>query len=287
MKVTADGGGEGLGGEGLIITATELKENLGKYLDYVREQTGPVIITKNGNRIARLTPYENRTDQYFIALDNNLDFQYDGKRVTYEEFMAIRLKSNLRMEFINGEIHLLATPSLGHQLLLGRIYEVFSASLMKNSYEKFCEAESFAGLQANRGPSKKLHCRAVLAPFEVHFYKRNFKEPDVIQPDLSVICDCEANIDDHGRYIGTPSLVIEIISASTRKKDLIDKLNTYMLSGVREYWIIDHKQQNILIYNFNDYMINAYNIFGSGSIAKSSAFDDLTVNVSLLFANLL
>ena len=44
-------------GEGVTITATELKENLGGYLNYVREHTDPVVITKNGSKIARLTSY--------------------------------------------------------------------------------------------------------------------------------------------------------------------------------------------------------------------------------------
>ena len=37
----------------MIITATELKTNLGKYLDIARQQD--VFITKNGKNIARLT----------------------------------------------------------------------------------------------------------------------------------------------------------------------------------------------------------------------------------------
>lgn len=39
--------------EGVVVTATELKQNFGKYMDYV-EQQNDVVITKNGNKIARL-----------------------------------------------------------------------------------------------------------------------------------------------------------------------------------------------------------------------------------------
>lgn len=41
--------------------------------------------------------------------------------VSYEEFMQICEKSTLRMEYINGEIHLLGAPDLGHQEILGRL----------------------------------------------------------------------------------------------------------------------------------------------------------------------
>ena len=37
----------------MIVTATELKTNLGKYLEIARQQD--VFITKNGKNIARLT----------------------------------------------------------------------------------------------------------------------------------------------------------------------------------------------------------------------------------------
>ena len=40
----------------MTITATELKTNLGKYLDMVNDEE--IIITKNGKRIARLSKPE-------------------------------------------------------------------------------------------------------------------------------------------------------------------------------------------------------------------------------------
>ena len=248
--------------EGVTITATELKQNLGKYLEHV-EQKNDVVITKNGSKIARLTPYITDIEQYFTARENALDYQYGGKKVSYEEFMEIYEKSTLRMELINGEIHLLGSPSMGHQEILGRLHLIFH--------------EYFKG--------KK--CRVFLAPFDVHFRKKELKEPDVMQPDVLVACDLENNVTEKQRYMGTPTLVVEILSESTRSKDMIDKLNTYRLSGVREYWIIDQKQENILIYGFTDCEIDTYRTFEKGAVAKSFVFDGLTTDVESLFEELL
>lgn len=247
--------------EGIVITATELKQNLGKYLDIV-EELNDVVITKNGKKTARLTPYVTDIEQYFTIRERALDYQYGGKKVSYEEFMEIYEKSTLRMEFINGEIFLLSSPSIAHQEILGRLYFVF------NQYFK----------------GKK--CRAFLAPFDVHFRKKDIKEPDVMQPDLLVICDLENNVSENDKYMGTPSLVIEILSKSTRSKDMVDKLNTYMLSGVKEYWIIDPLQEQILIYEFNDFEISRYNIFNKGSAAQSFCFEGLSLDTGELFNNL-
>jgi prevent-host-death family protein len=248
--------------EGVVITATELKQNLGKYLDLMERQND-VVITKNGNKIARLTPYVTDIEQYFTVRENALDYQYGGKKVSYAEFMEIYEKSTLRMELINGEIYLLASPSIDHQEILGRLYLIFS--------------EYFLG--------KK--CRVFLAPFDVHFKKKEINEPDVMQPDVLVACDLENNVTEKGRYMGTPTLVIEILSASTRSKDMIDKLNTYRLSGVKEYWIIDQKQQNIMVYGFDNYEIDKHKTFEKGDVAQSLVFNGLSADVTGLFNELL
>lgn len=244
--------------EGVVISATELKQNLGKYLDFVEEQND-VVITKNGSKIARLTPYVTDIEQYFTARENALDYQYGGKKVSYEEFMEIYEKSTLRMELINGEIYLLASPSIGHQEILGGLHQIFH--------------EYFKG--------KK--CRVFLAPFDVHFRKKDIKEPDVMQPDILVACDVEGNVNAKGKYMGTPTLVVEILSESTRSKDMIDKLNTYRLSGVQEYWVIDPKQEKILIYEFDDCEIDRFQVFGKGDIVKSIVFAGLSADATELF----
>lgn len=248
--------------EGVVITATELKQNFGKYLDYV-EQQNDVVITKNGNKIARLTPYVTDIEQYFTVRENALDYQHGGKKVSYEEFMEIYEKSTLRMELINGEIYLLASPSIGHQEILGRLHLIFT--------------EYFKGRK----------CKVFLAPFDVHFKKKDLKEPDVMQPDVLIACDLENNVTEKGRYMGTPTLVIEIPSDSTRSKDMIDKLNTYRLSGVKEYWIIDQKQENIMVYGFDNYEIDKYKTFEKGDVAKSFVFDGLSADVESLFNELI
>ncbi len=244
--------------EGIVITATELKQSLGKYLD-LTERQNDVVITKNGTKIARLTPYVTDIEQYFTIKEKALDYQYGGKKVSYEEFMEIYEKSTLRMEYINGEIYLLSSPSIKHQEILARLHLVFNDFLKGNK------------------------CRVFFAPFDVHFKKRGIKEPDVMQPDLLVICDMEGNVTEKGTYLGTPTLVIEILSNSTRSKDMITKLDTYRLSGVQEYWIVDPKQESIMIYAFTDQEISLVKIFEKGADAKSKIFAGLSANVEALF----
>lgn len=242
-----------------IITATELKKSLGKYLNYVMADN-EVIVTKNGTKAVRITPYINDYDRYFVLKEKALDYLYGGKKVSYEEFMEIYEKSDLRMEFINGEIVLLASPSTMHQEISGDLYVIFKEYL------------------------KGKKCKVFYAPFDVHFFKVGFKEPDVMQPDLLIACDTEEKVNEKGRYMGTPALVVEILSPSTRSKDMVDKLNTYMISGVKEFWIIDPRNESILIYSFKEYEIDEFSTLKKEEIARSFNFEGLEVKCSEIFS---
>jgi len=47
-------------------------------------------------------------------------------------------------------------------------------------------------------------------------------------------------------------MVVEILSQSNRKKDLIKKFHLYEKSGVREYWIADPKVKTVTAYVMQD-----------------------------------
>jgi prevent-host-death family protein len=241
-----------------IITATELKSNLGMYLNYVMDDH-EVVITKNGKKAVRLTPYITEIERYFTVKEQALDYQYGGKKVSYEEFMEIYENSELRMEYINGEIVLLASPDTFHQDISGNLF------IHLRTYLK----------------GKK--CKVFYAPFDVHFFKKDLKTPDVMQPDLLIACDLEGAVNEKGRYMGTPTLCIEIISKSTRTKDMVDKLNTYMLSGVREFWIADPGKRTVQLYGFKDCDVDDYTVFRPGETVISYFFDGLEIVVDEIF----
>lgn len=51
---------------------------------------------------------------------------------------------------------------------------------------------------------------------------------------------------------GAPDMVVEVLSYSTRKKDLTVKKDTYEAQGVREYWIIDPWAKIVDVYLLRD-----------------------------------
>lgn len=128
-----------------------------------------------------------------------------------------------RAELIDGEMFVMATPTLMHQEILGEIY------LRIKLYVK-----------ENKGK-----CRVFLAPFAVYIKD---DERNYVEPDIAVIGDPD-KLDEKGCH-GAPDWVIEIVSVSSRHMDYVTKLALYESSGVREYWLVDPQQESVVVYNF-------------------------------------
>ena len=79
--------------------------------------------------------------------------------------------------------------------------------------------------------------------------------------------------------MGTPALIVEILSESTRSKDMIKKLDLYLQGGVEEYWIINPFSGEINIYWFKAREIEETKTFKKGERAESFAFPGLSVEV--------
>lgn len=72
----------------------------------------------------------------------------------------------------------------------------------------------------------------------------------IVIPDLSVICDKSGLMEN--KYVGVPTLIMEILSPSNQAHDLVFKLNLYMQYGVKEYWIINPMLNIVQVYQLNN-----------------------------------
>ena len=124
-------------------------------------------------------------------------------------------------------------------------------------------------------------CQPLTAPFDVTLYKDG--DPNVVQPDLLAICDQE-NIKEDDTYMGTPALVVEVLSESTRSKDIIKKLELYMSGGVAEYWIVNPFSEEVSIYFFQDRELENLLTYRKDEVAQSSVFKGLEVSLEEIFS---
>ncbi|MDD2675965.1 MAG: Uma2 family endonuclease [Methylacidiphilaceae bacterium] len=76
-----------------------------------------------------------------------------------------------------------------------------------------------------------------------------------VVPDLCYIPNDQLNGWDNEANVQEgviPALVVEILSPSTEKVDLVDKVEIYRAAGIREYWIFDRHAETVRIYRFEE-----------------------------------
>lgn len=243
----------------MLVNATDLKNNLGKYLrEAMREE---IIIVSNGHKVAKLTAYDEpspRSAGTLMLGEEAAVYSAYPRKATYEEFLELTNSSEERFEYIDGEIYLMASPKIIHQQILGELHYVFASWF--------------------RGKS----CQPLLAPSDITL-RRHAANINVVQPDLMVICDLDQYLNDQGYYMGVPSLVVEILSESTRGKDSVKKMDLYLSTGVREYWIINPFSRQITVNQFESGDLANSRSFRAGDQAVSFIFDGLKVPVDSLF----
>ena len=54
------------------------------------------------------------------------------------------------------------------------------------------------------------------------------------------------------RIYGAPDFILEVLSKSTRRRDMVIKLQKYANAGVKEYWMVDIEGRRVFVYIFDE-----------------------------------
>lgn len=187
----------------------------------------------------------------------------DKKEYTYEDYLT--WPEGERLEIIDGVVYAQATPSTAHQTISGNLH-----SQLHNF---------FRGKQ----------CRVFAAPFTVRLpleggENDEKKNKNVVEPDLAIVCD-KSKLDQSG-YNGAPTLIIEIVSTSSKKNDYMVKLNKYQKAGVKEYWIVIPSEETIMRYVLNEqrhYDIPESYVLGVDDEITVKMFPELVIALKDIF----
>ena len=147
---------------------------------------------------------------------------YGAKRqglYTVEDYYE--LSKDDRLELIDGVLYNMSSPSSIHQVLAGKIFNMLENYIM----------------------GKKGQCIPIISPMDVQL---DCDDKTILQPDVMIVCDRDKI--KKGVVYGAPDFVVEVLSPSTIRRDKSLKISKYMCAGVREYWIVDPKKKNIVVY---------------------------------------
>lgn len=166
------------------------------------------------------------------------------------------------VELIHGKIFkkAAAAPRRSHQMVSGILF---------NKFFNFLEGQK---------------CHVYSAPFDIRFPKESKADKDVynvVQPDISVICDL-SKLDDRG-CIGAPDLVVEILSPGNSQTELRYKYSLYEEFGVKEYWIIHPIEFTLFIYILKDGKFQSSRPFTSGDLITSKVLPGFQLELKDIF----
>ena len=140
-----------------------------------------------------------------------------GSLWTYQTYAAIP-QDGLRHEIIGGEHFVNPAPNLYHQTVSRRLqFQLYTAIELAELGVVF------------------------YAPVDVQL-----ADHDIVQPDLVIVTKAKSYILTPTKIKGIPDLLVEILSPSNSKHDLVTKRNAYERCGVPEYWIVDPQEHQVL-----------------------------------------
>ncbi len=139
------------------------------------------------------------------------------RRWTYADYCRIP-EDGKRHEIIDGRHYVTPSPDIGHQWASGQLFYELTRKITKRG----------RGLVYS-------------APLDVHLDRGS-----VLQPDIIVVHEGnEGILDDKKKVNGVPDLLIEVLSPSSRSRDMRVKKGRYERAGVPEYWIVSWKRKAI------------------------------------------
>lgn len=133
--------------------------------------------------------------------------------ISESEYLQGELLADIRHEYIDGEVFAMAGASRNHLRLVGNLQAILNAWLAGKPCEPF----------ANELKVKADHC---------FFY-----------PDVLVVCD---DTKGHDYYTEKPTLIVEVMSKTTRRLDKTLKFAAYKsLPSLQEYVLIEQEHVEV------------------------------------------
>ena len=145
----------------------------------------------------------------------------EHSNVTFEEYLTGERDVESRSEYAGGEIYAMAGASETHNTIAGDFYARINIHLPEQ-------------------------CRVWQSDMKV-VGKTLDQQPFSYYPDIMAACEQDDAANDY--YRTNPILIVEVLSKSTQRTDLIEKLNSYkQISSLLEYIVVSQTTPWVRVY---------------------------------------
>ncbi len=170
-----------------------------------------------------------------------------------DEYLVLTDHRNRLVEFTDGFLEVLPTPTDKHQSVLGFLFLAFYG---------------FAGARGG-----KVH----FAPLRLRIRPGKFREPDLLLL-LSATDPRRQN-----RFWLGADLALEVVGEEKPERDLVEKRGDYAEGRVPEYWIVNPQTETITVLRLHGYAYEEAGIYRRGELAASALLEGFSVGVAAVF----
>lgn len=150
---------------------------------------------------------------------------YGNRKFTVEEYLEMERASEQKHEYFNGEIFAMSGASFKHNIIFRNLYGELAYGLKGKS------------------------CRPYGSDMRVHIPENTL----YTYPDISIFCRDIMNDEGDNDIFVQPSVLIEILSPSTKNYDRGTKFKLYRdIPSLREYILVDSEAIGVEIFRINE-----------------------------------
>jgi Uma2 family endonuclease len=162
-------------------------------------------------------------------------------RYTWAEYLALEASSNVKHEFLDGQIYAMAGGTPEHAALAATVIGLL-----------------FPQLRDGR-------CRAHHADLRVRVRETGL----ATYPDVTVVCGKRERDADDAQAVTNLTLIVEVLSPSTEDYDRGDKFEHYKrLPSLREYVLVSQRERTVEVWTRAPDDTWTKSVSGNGAVAR-------------------
>ena len=156
-----------------------------------------------------------------------MSVQHQYQQMSVDDYLNFELSSDIKHEFIDGEIIAMTGASVNHNRIVGNVFASFYDHLKSSLCEVFMNDMKLKLLNEYR------------------------------YPDLMAVCD--KNFMDDNYATEKPLIIVEVLSKSTRKEDTTRKLLSYLnIPTLQEYVLIEQDLVSVMVMRKSNHWTPVY-----------------------------
>lgn len=138
----------------------------------------------------------------------------------YAEYLALEASSNVKHEFLAGQIYAMAGGTPEHAALAAAVSGLLFGQLRGGTcrvYDADLRVRTTSGLST--------------------------------YPDVTVVCGPSERADDDAQAVTNPTLIVEVLSRSTEEYDRGDKFEHYKsIDSLKQYVLVSHREHALEVW---------------------------------------